>query len=197
MRVSRRSFFSAIAGAIAGAVASRALAVEPPDALTKERFELVKEQFGKAHERYVRVDTKTFSAKVKIPACLLEDSPHDWSSHVYHKFATECAGRVDRECWGPVGAEWGKKIDLPSLKAAMDSAPKPSHGFITINDVRALEGLNPLPDGGTARLFGYPVHVTPGLEGCWLSSRPVTLPEGWVPVSFHPIAGSTSFWDHA
>ena len=146
MSVSRRSFFSAVAGAIAGAVASKALAVETADTLTKERFELVKEQFCKAHERYVLVDTKTFSANVKVPACLLEDSPHHWSSHVYRKFATECANQVDRECWGPVGAEWGKKIGLQSLKAAMDSAPKPSYGFITINDVRAIEGLSPLPD---------------------------------------------------
>ena len=102
MSVSRRSFFSAIAGAIAGVVASKAMAAEPPDALTKERFELVKEQFGKAHERYVRIDTKTFSANVKVPACLLEDSPYDWSSLVHRKFATECANQVDRECWGPV-----------------------------------------------------------------------------------------------
>ena len=100
-------------------------------------------------------------------------------------FATECANQVDRECWGP-GGEWSEKIDLPSLKAALDKMPKYNDGLMTINDVRALEGLSPLPDDGAARRFGYPVHVTPGLgiEGCWrLTGSPTTLPPGWGPAS--------------
>ena len=186
MSVSRRSFFSAIAGAIAGAVASKAMAapsetakiVAPPTNivefcrryLTKEKIEPWQEDI------LLQVQAANCTVKSKILDCLLADCPHDWSSHVYRKFATECANQVDRECWAAVGAEWGKTFDIKSLKAAMDSAPKPIRGFITINDVRSLEGLGTLPDDGTARLFGYPVHVTPGLgvEGYWrLSSIPM------------------------
>lgn len=183
MTISRRSFFSAVAGAIAGAVASKALAapsetakiVAPPTNIV----EFCRRYLTKEKIEPVLLQAANCTVKSKIPDCLLEDSPHDWSSHVYRKFATECANQVDRECWGP-GGEWVKKIDIPSLKAAMDKMPKYNDGLMTINDFRALEGLGPLPAVDTARFFGYPVHVTPGLEGCWRLSRlPMTLPDGW------------------
>jgi len=188
MSVSRRSFFSAVAGAIAGAVASKALAapsapiVAPPMAgkstnvvefcrryLTKEKIEPWQED--------ILLQAANCTVKPKIPDC-----PYDWSSYVYRKFATECATQVDRECWLSVG------IDTKSFRAALDSLPKYNDVFMTINDVRALEGLRPIPADDTERLFGYPVHVTPGhgLEGCWrLSSIPMmTLPIGWEMVRF-------------
>lgn len=193
MTISRRSFARSILAAVAGATVLRQAVAAPVKEQIAEAFG-VPEGIVEFCRQYlpqqkiepwqedvlVRIEAAKLSANVKVPACLIEDSMVDFQGQMAAEFGRDLAERVDRECWEAVGDEWGRTIDLKSLKAAMDSAPKPSYGFITINDARSLEGLSPLPDDGTARLFGYPVHVTPGLEGCWrLSRSPTTLPDGW------------------
>jgi hypothetical protein len=176
MSVSRRSFFTAVAGAIAGAVASKALAVEPAAApppvaarptnvvefcrkyLTKEKIEPWQEDI------LLQVQATKLTASVNVPACMIEDC---------------MAQQVDRECWSTFGVrKWDAKIDIKSLKAVMDSLPKYNDGLMTINDVRSLEGLNSwrpsrrlmsLPEGWGMTQCGLPK----GVDCC--CSRPIRL----------------------
>jgi hypothetical protein len=155
MTISRRSFFTAVAGAIAGAVASKALAVEPAPpvdrkALTFAEFcrqYLPEQKIAPWQEDILpKIQAARLTAKVKIPACLLEDSMIDFRDRYAAEFARNCADRFDRECWATFTVpESHTKLDIGSLKAVMDSLPKYNRGLIAISGFRAFEGHSPIP----------------------------------------------------
>jgi hypothetical protein len=183
MSVSRRSFFTAVAGAIAGAVASKALAVEPASpvmaappmdckALTFAEFcrqYLPEQKIAPWQEDILpKMQAARLTAKVKIPAGFLEDSMIDFRERLDEEFGRDLAERVDRECWATFTVpESHTKLNIESLKAVMDSLPKYNRGFIAINDVRAFAGLNPLPADRCSPAMGFPVRVITGIEGFW------------------------------
>jgi hypothetical protein len=115
-----------------------------------------------------KIQAARLTAKVKIPACLLEDSMIDFRDRLSADFGRDLAERVDRECWATFTVpESHTKLNIESLKAVMDSLPKYNRGFIAINDVRAFEGLNPIPSDSHNSIVGFPVRVIPGIEGFW------------------------------
>ena len=194
MSVSRRSFFSAVAGAIAGAVASRVVAKAPAvkeiavPTIAGKAPSVV--EFARQYDVLTKIDSRKLTATVKVPSCLLEDSPIDVRSQIAEMMAREMAEKFDREIWESATStrsytvdvpEWGTKVTLKSIKETMDKLPKynPRHeifidesfwaGAVTVNEARCLDGLNPKP----SRYMGYPVHIVPGLKtGLFASEMP-------------------------
>lgn len=170
MSISRRSFFSAVAGAIAGAVASKTLAApsETPKVAAPPRPMGIVEfcrQYLPQHkiepwqeDALVRIEAAKLSANVQVPACLIEDSMVDWSGHVYRKFAREMAEQIDRDCWGTLTAT--TPLGGKSFEVMMDFRQKYiDDGFITINEARAMEGLRPLSASQVAKIMDVPVEM--------------------------------------
>jgi hypothetical protein len=155
MTISRRSFFTAVAGAIAGAVASKALAVAPAAPMDRKastfaefcRQYLPEQKIAPWQEDILpKFQAARLTVRGKIPACFFEGSMVDCQDRYAAEFARNCAERFDRECWATFTVpESHTKLNIESLKAVMDSLPKYNRGFIAINDVRAFEGLNPIP----------------------------------------------------
>ena len=202
MSVSRRSFFSAVAGAIAGAVASRVVAKAPAvkeiavPTMAGKAPSIV--EFARQYDVLTKIEARKLAANVKVPACLLEDSPIDVRSQIAEMIGREMADKVDRGCWEWTKSypmytvdvpEWGTKVTVKSLKAAMDSCPKSCRQELVcsaaqMRDLVAastpkqtvideLWGHDKASAWGEQRFMGFPVKVVPGhFDGFWLGNPP-------------------------
>lgn len=176
MTISRRSFARSILAAMAGATVLRQAVAAP-----------VKEQIAEAAPppnagpelavawKAYHIGARRITVMCSVSRELLEDSPFDIRSLVEGRLAAAMAKKIDEE--------WGKGTEYTVAKFCDDD---PAKQIVSRTHI-ATEG------------------VRYGLRRAeWLRRRALgewdgtpTLPDGWGAVSFHPIAGPTSFWDHA
>lgn len=186
MTISRRSFARSILAAVAGVTVLRQAVAAPLKEQIAEAFGVpvesvpegprtIADRESVAAWKAYHIGARRLAVTVSVSRELLEDSLLDIHSLVEGRLATAMAERIDEE--------WGNGVEYTVAKFCDDD---PAKLYVAYTHTATED---------KSRAIRREEWLRRRALGDW--GRTTTLPDGWGPVSFHPIAGSTSFWDHA